>query len=54
MAKQFVVMRGGHSPVYVVIPTPVFIAKTRKAANAFIRGKKHPDEFYIRSVEAEP
>lgn len=54
MAKQFVVMRGGDSPIFIVIPTPVFIAKTRKSANAFIRGKKYPDEYYVRSVEAEP
>lgn len=46
----YVIMRGGSSPVAIIIPTPVAVRATRKQANEFIKGKKYPNEYYVRHV----
>lgn len=48
---SYVVMSGYSSPIFFVIPTPVAVRKTRKEANAFIKTKKYPQNYYIRYVK---
>ena len=46
----YVIMRGGTSPIAIVIPTPVAVRATRKQANDYIKTKRYPGEFYVRHV----
>lgn len=51
MTSMFVAMQGGSSPIYIVIPTPRAVFKTRKAANEYIKTKRYPEEWYVRKVD---
>ena len=48
MKYLFVVMQGGSHPLAIVIPTPRAVFGSRKAANKYIKERKHQHEWYVR------
>jgi hypothetical protein len=51
MKSLFVVMRGGSSPIAIVIPTPVAVFSSRKSANKWILSKQYAHQYYVRKSE---
>lgn len=50
MKSLYVAMRGGSSPIAIVIPSPYAVFSTRKAANDYIKTKRDADFWYVRKV----
>lgn len=51
MKYAFVAMRGGNSPIAIVIPSPYAVFASRKEANAYIKRKIDPHNWYVRRVD---
>lgn len=48
MKSLFIVMQGGSHACAIIIPTPRAVFGSRKAANKYIKERKHPHEWYVR------
>lgn len=51
--SKYVIMRGGSSPIAIIIPTPVAIRDSLAEARFYVKHRKYPDEYYIRRVNDE-